>query len=238
VKLKDYATLGSLAVALYAIDQAFAGRIERAAVLVLLAWAFDAMDGLIARLTHSGNAFGAHLDDIVDHIAYTMAPAFVLFNAYVPHGRLLAFATLFLVVAVGTVRLARTATEELTYPGYWIGLPRPAFGFMIVFYLNSTLFKAPSGWIAGLPLVAVLAVLSLTQLPYRNHKAPFRRWQTVLLLLALGIGIALYPLGQMWNAALVYGLLYLASPWIILTRAGRARIADALNDGRGADLQE
>jgi CDP-diacylglycerol--serine O-phosphatidyltransferase len=238
VELKDVATLGALAVALYAVEQAFAGHIERAAVLVLLGWGFDAIDGLIARLTHSGNAFGSHLDDIVDLIAYTVAPAFVLFNAYVPHGRTVAFLLLFTVVAIGTIRLARFAAAPLSYPGYWIGLPRPAFGFMLVFFVNSSLFATPRGWLVGMLMVAVLAVLSLTRLPYRNHKRPFKRWQAAALVAILLGGIALYPLGQMWNGALMLGALYLFAPWISVSRDERARIAQALTGGTAGDAGE
>ena len=229
VKIKDLVTLGSLLVALYSVEQAFEGRLERASALVLLAWGFDALDGLVARLTRSGNEFGAHLDDIVDHFAYTVAPAFVVFNAYAPHGRLLAFVLLFAVVAGGTIRLARFATAPLSYPGYWIGLPRPAVGFMLVFFLSSSIFSMPAGPLVGVALVALLAGLSLTRLPYRNHKRPFRRWQVAALVSTLLACIALYPLGQMWNGALLLGTVYLFAPWIALTGAERRAIARALS---------
>jgi CDP-diacylglycerol---serine O-phosphatidyltransferase len=228
LKLKDLVTLGSLFVALYAVEEAFGGRLERASVMVLVAWGFDALDGLVARLTRSGNAFGANLDDLVDHFAYTVAPAFVLFNAYGPSHRVLAFVLLFTVVAVGTIRLARFATTPLSYPGYWIGLPRPAFGFMLVFFLNSSIFATASGPIAGAVLVALMAGLSLTRLPYRNHKKPFERRHAVALVAILLGCIALYPFGQMWNGALLLGTIYLCAPWIALRARERSEIARAL----------
>ncbi|MBE3073002.1 MAG: CDP-alcohol phosphatidyltransferase family protein [Acidobacteria bacterium] len=228
LKLKDLVTLGSLLLALYSVEQAFSGRTERAAVMVLLAWGFDAIDGLVARLTRSGNAFGANLDDLVDHVAYTVAPAFIVFNVYAPGGWALAFALLFTVVAVGTIRLAGFATTPLGYPGYWIGLPRPALGFNLVFFLNSSVFAMPGGRLAGAALVAVMGGLSLTRLPYRNHKKPFRRAHVVLLVGTLLGCIALYPVGQMWNGALVLGTIYLFAPWLTLSARGRAEISKAL----------
>lgn len=229
VKLKDFVTIGSLLVALYAAEQAFAGRLERASLFLVLSWAFDALDGLVARLTGTGDAFGAHLDDVVDHVAYTVAPAFVVFNAYAPHGRWLAFLLMFAMVAVGTIRLARHATTPASVPGYWIGLPRPAFGFMLVFFLNSPLFRAMWGPAIGAALVAVMSVLSLTHLPYRNHKRPFSRRQRAALV-ALLIGcVGLYPLGQAWNAASLLTGLYLLAPWIALNRTERAAIARAVS---------
>lgn len=229
LKTKDLFTLGSLFVSLYSISVAFEGRLERAAVFVLLAWAFDAADGLVARLTRSGNAFGANLDDLVDHFAYTVAPAFVLFNAWLPYGRLLAFTLLFGVIAVGTIRLARSATWPVSYPGYWLGLPRPALGFMIVFFLNSSLRRLPGGPVVGTVLVAIMAAMCLTYLPYRNHKRPFRLWQKTALVATAIACIAMYPLGQMWNGALLLGTIYLFAPWIALDASGRAEIARAVD---------
>ena len=228
VKLKDYVTLGSLVVALCSVVQSFEGHLALASVLVLLGWAFDAADGLIARLTHTGNAFGAQLDDLVDHFAYTVAPAFLVFNAYAAYDRWLALALLVVIVAIGTVRLARAATNPLHYPGYWIGLPRPAYGFMLIFLVNSSLFPQPGGPLIGVALVAVLGAMSLTRLPYRNHKRAFKRWQTFALVGTLLVCIALYPLGQMWNGALALGTIYLFAPLITLRSAERAEIARTL----------
>jgi CDP-diacylglycerol---serine O-phosphatidyltransferase len=228
VKLKDYVTLGSLAVALYSVDLAFQGRLERASVMVLLAWGFDALDGLVARLTRTGNRFGANLDDLVDHFAYTVAPAFVVFNAYAPYGEALAFALLLAVVGVGTIRLARSMTTPLSFPGYWIGLPRPAFGFMLVFLLNSSLYQYPMGRYLVVGLMVLMAGLSLTRLPYRNHKKRFRPAHTIALVATLLTCIALYPWGQMWNGAVVLGTIYLFAPWIGLSKTGRRTIEESL----------
>jgi CDP-diacylglycerol---serine O-phosphatidyltransferase len=228
LKLKDLVTLGSLVVALYSVDLAFSGQLERASVMVLLAWGFDALDGLVARLTRTGNRFGAHLDDLVDHFAYTVAPAFVVFNAYAKLNRLGAFVLLFAIVAVGTIRLARSATVTLTCRGYWIGLPRPAFGFLLVFFLNSSFFPMPAGPLIGSVLVILMAGLSLTQLPYRNHKKPFTRPRALALVGTLLACIALYPLGHMWNGAVVLGTIYLFAPWIALNGRERGEIAQSL----------
>jgi CDP-diacylglycerol--serine O-phosphatidyltransferase len=228
VKLKDYLTLGSLLVALYSVDLAFEGSLERASVMVLVAWGFDALDGLVARLTKTGNQFGANFDDLVDHFAYTIAPAFILFNACLPHGRALAFALLFAVVGVGTIRLARSMTTPMNYPGYWIGLPRPAFGFMLVFLVNSSLYHHAIGLYLVVVLVVLMAGMSLTRLPYRNHKKRFRPAHTAALVATLLACIALYPLGQMWNGAVALGTIYLFAPWIALSRPERQTIAKAL----------
>ena len=140
-KLKDYFTAGSLLVSLGAVILAFQGRIPLASFLVFVAWGFDALDGLVARLTRTRNEFGAQFDDLVDHIAYTVAPGFIVYAALGPRAWWVGLAGCFAVILLGTVRLAVANTLSLRYPGFWIGVPRPASGFLIVFVLNARLFS-------------------------------------------------------------------------------------------------
>ena len=52
-KLKDSVTTLSLLVSVASIVLAFDGRIALASFLVFVAWGFDALDGLVARLTNT-----------------------------------------------------------------------------------------------------------------------------------------------------------------------------------------
>jgi CDP-diacylglycerol--serine O-phosphatidyltransferase len=224
LKLKDWFTLGSLVVAVVAVVFAFAGDLGWACGCVMVAWAFDAMDGLVARLTRSGNRFGAALDDQVDHFAYTVAPAFIVFNAYAPTSLVLALGLCAWLLALGTIRLARGQVAPVSWPGYWVGLPRPASGFTIAFFVNSTLFTWPTMRSAGAVLLVALGLLGLTALPYRNHKKPFTPVQTAAIIAVPVVCVGLSVAGQTWNAALAASSLYLVSPWIIVSGEERARL--------------
>lgn len=233
-KLKDYFTAGSLLVSIGAVIFAFQGRIPLASFFIFVAWGFDALDGLVARLTHTKNEFGAQFDDLVDHIAYTVAPGFIVYAALGPRTWWLGLAGCFATILLGTIRLAVANTLSLRYPGYWIGLPRPASGFLIVLVLNARLVQGEAFVVGQVALIVLLAVAGLTRLPYKNHKGRLRSWEKAFPIVAIVSSVACYPIGWMWDVGLFWGTLYLCSPWLVLDAAGRAAIARALGENARA----
>jgi CDP-diacylglycerol---serine O-phosphatidyltransferase len=232
-KLKDAVTSASLLAGVVAVVLGFEGRIALASFLVLVAWGFDALDGFVARITHSQNAFGGEFDDLVDHVGYTIAPAFIVYAAFRPRAAVLGLAACFATMLLGTVRLALARLVPRSYPGYWIGLPRPATGFLIVFFLNSRLFARDwMPWPSALLFVG-LGLLGLTSLPYRNHKVALGGTMGLLLALAIGSSLAAHFVGWMWDVALGWGLLYLLSPWLLMSPRTRTTIAESLVRGKG-----
>jgi phosphatidylserine synthase len=230
-KLKDYFTAASLLVSIGSVILAFDGRLPLASFLVFVAWGFDALDGLVARLTKTKNEFGAQFDDLVDHIAYTVAPGFI---AYAALGRVawwMGLAGCFAVILFGTIRLALGNTLSLRYPGYWIGLPRPASGFVIVCLVNARAFAAGQlAWVQ-LTLVALLVVAGLTRLPYKNHKGRLRPLEKIFPVAAVASSLACFPIGWMFDVGLCWAVVYVFSPWLVLSAAERRRIAEAVNAG-------
>ena len=55
------------------------GHFTAAAWLILIAMVFDALDGLVARLTRTASNFGAALDSLCDLVTFGVAPAFLTF---------------------------------------------------------------------------------------------------------------------------------------------------------------
>jgi CDP-diacylglycerol--serine O-phosphatidyltransferase len=227
-RLKDCCTLAALGTAVYAVILAFDDNIAAASAFVILTWVFDALDGLVARLTRTGNVFGERFDDVADHVGYSVAPAFIVYAAFRGYSRPLALTLCVYIVGIGSLRLARSLTQSVSYRGYWLGLPRSAAAFMMGFFLNSQLFKVYQLWIPGAVLIGMLGALLLTYIPYRNHKAPMRGLYVVLLSLVPFVTIAAYPTGYMWDVALFFSLVYLVSPLIIVSRAERAAITAAV----------
>jgi phosphatidylserine synthase len=228
IKVKDLVTLTSLAISLWVIVEAFGGDFALASWLVFLASVVDAADGFVARLTKSANRFGAQLDDLADHFTYTVAPAFLVYRAYVPHGRPIAFALLFIVVAAGTLRLARSAAAPMKYPGWFVGLPRSANALMIVPFVNSSVFASPVGPEAGAILVILMSALGLSFLPYPNHKTGLSRTWWVIVIAIPPIVMTLHLVGQMFNAWTAVTAAYLCSPWLFWTRAERRELRETL----------
>ncbi len=230
-KLKDSVTTLSLLVSVASIVLAFDGRIALASFLVFVAWGFDALDGLVARLTNTRNQFGAQFDDLADHVAYTLAPGFLAFAALRPYQFWAAAAAGFATILLGTVRLARANTLALRYPGYWIGIPRPASGFVIVLLLNARLL-AGEQWV-WLQAAAVILVAAggLTRWPYKNHKGRLRSLERAFPIVGVASSLASYPAGWMWDVGLFWCAAYLLAPWVAVSPAERRAIALALEHG-------
>ena len=102
-----------------------------AAILLVLAGVFDALDGFVARLTNTQSDFGMQLDSIADVMNFGCAPAMLLYcYGFVTYGA--AHPTLvrmgglacFVFVACGALRLARfNVNVGRTDPRYFVGMP-------------------------------------------------------------------------------------------------------------------
>lgn len=128
--------------------------LEYAGWLIVLAAIFDALDGKVARMTHSASNFGAQLDSLADAITFGVAPALMARTLVIieqpifdtrPHPRLLFVAPiLFAICAV--LRLARYNVEHETDDPQnmggrgFVGLPSPAAAglptALVLFFFN------------------------------------------------------------------------------------------------------
>jgi CDP-diacylglycerol--serine O-phosphatidyltransferase len=145
-------TAMNIALGFYAILQSVQGSAEQphffdhAAIAILFAIPFDALDGRIARLTNTASDFGRELDSLADVITYGVAPALLAFSwgfrslpQWMPADyrvRLVQFGgfVCFLFLLCGASRLARfniTVNPVPRNPGrpgrkYFVGMPIPA----------------------------------------------------------------------------------------------------------------
>ncbi len=145
-------TAGNIALGFYAITQSLQGTstdyayFDRAALAIVFALPFDALDGRIARMTNTESDFGRELDSLADVITFGVAPSIlaytwgfrllpVLGNLHVLHRILdLGLLAAFLFLICGACRLARfnvTVNPKPSNPGrpgrrYFVGMPIPA----------------------------------------------------------------------------------------------------------------
>ncbi|MES2264122.1 MAG: CDP-diacylglycerol--serine O-phosphatidyltransferase [Pseudomonadota bacterium] len=104
---------------------------QLAAVLLVLAGVFDALDGFVARATGTSSEFGVQLDSIADVMNFGCAPAVLLYcYGFVllgpDHATLLRVGGIasFFFVACGALRLARfNVNVGRTDPRYFVGMP-------------------------------------------------------------------------------------------------------------------
>src|SRR5438477_4493077 len=77
--LPNLFTTGVLFAGFFAIVQAMNQRFDIASIAIFVAMVLDAMDGRVARWTHTASEFGAQYDSIADMVAFGAAPALIAY---------------------------------------------------------------------------------------------------------------------------------------------------------------
>lgn len=143
-----------------------------ACFLIAIAALFDALDGIMARLTRSSSKFGVELDSLADAVSFGAAPAFLTYKSglenYGIWGALLSSCLLIF----GIYRLARFNSTLTNYDKkFFYGLPIPSSALTIAsfvflfFSLNPNDQKLSQEYINALffliPLVSILMISSV-----------------------------------------------------------------------------
>jgi phosphatidylserine synthase len=188
VKLKDYVTLGNLLSGFLSVVMLIRGDYDWACYLIYIAYAFDVLDGPVARLTKQTDEFGGVFDSVCDFVSYSIAPGFIIYYAFAEQLHFwwpVAAAIGAIPVTFGTIRHALYATRHMSYPGYFIGLPRPALPLFVLALLNSSLFRNefPSpvkeiAWAVVIGVILALGIFHVKSFPFVSHHD--RRWSPLL----------------------------------------------------------
>ena len=174
-------TLANLFCGFGSIIASMEGHLDRAALFILLAGIFDALDGVIARLVNSASEFGVELDSLCDVVSFGVAPSIMLyaifFNEWLNWGLLIAsMPALFAVLRLARFNVQLTSMED---KAYFRGMPVPAAAFTIVSYVYFTHpdESIPDEWRPYL-LVGLIALTSLAMvstIKYDNMPRPTLR---------------------------------------------------------------
>jgi len=181
-----------------------------AATCILVAIIFDMLDGFVARLTKSSSEFGKQLDSLCDLVSFGVAPAVLVFMAYLPPGSHLpispraesivgetgAYMGIIYVICTA-LRLARFNTFQADRRDSFIGLPSPAAGgtlaaaVLFLQYFENKVDAPPVSPVAYFmlgPLSVALALLmiSTVRYPKNRFKAFIVKPQHAYFYLALG----------------------------------------------------
>ena len=208
-------TISSLFSGFYSMVAAINGHFQAAAIAILVAALFDALDGRVARMTGSTSSFGMELDSLCDIVSFGVAPGLLAYLwALTPYGRY-GWLAGFLYVATTALRLARfnvqTSREEES-DGNFTGLPCPAAACMIataVLFSTVVLNKTdPVRHISLLLLVYLLSYLMVSThryLSFKHFDIPkekrFHAFAAMILLLVL---LASEPHITLGVVALIY----------------------------------
>jgi CDP-diacylglycerol--serine O-phosphatidyltransferase len=167
-------TMANLCLGMLAIIFAFAGDYTRAGSFVVIGGVMDALDGRIARATHSGTRFGEELDSLVDIVSFGVAPAMIMYAALLRDEKL-SWLWPFIFIAAAAIRLAKFNVEQAgRRKTHFYGLPSPAAGMTLAtYYPFSQTDLYTQSWVATLPwqqsmrvVMVVLAVLMMSNVQY------------------------------------------------------------------------
>ncbi len=167
-------TTASLFAGFYAIVQAMNGNFEYAPLAIFIAAILDALDGRIARLTHTESDFGAEYDSLVDMVSFGLAPALIMYEWALSGMGKLGWLAAFIYTAGAGLRLARFNTQVgVADKRFFRGLPSPAaaalvVGLVWVLHANGVPGKEIS--IAALIVTVMAGVLMVSNIRYRSFK--------------------------------------------------------------------
>ena len=180
------------------------GNYNYAAWLIFIAAIFDALDGLVARLTNSSSELGVELDSLSDIISFGAAPSFLLYKTYFYSFNTWGIIISSLPLIAGGFRLARYNIQLVGFEkSFFLGLPIPTSAltiasFVLAFFNNG--YKAPfSDFI--IPMVLILAYLMISNIRYETlpkftaKGIKEKPYHYIFLVLSALLVIILYKLG-------------------------------------------
>ncbi|MBV7539382.1 CDP-diacylglycerol--serine O-phosphatidyltransferase [Duganella sp. sic0402] len=182
------------------VDNAMVGSAQDyrlAAVLLVLAGVFDALDGFVARATNTQSEFGMQLDSIADVMNFGCAPGLLLYcwgfqqlGADYPTLLRLGGMASFFFVACGALRLARfNVNVGRTDPRYFVGMPITAGAACVASVVVAWPDPAASALQGSLIVLLLFVVGSLMVSTVRFPSSKQKKSWGALVVLLINLGL-------------------------------------------------
>lgn len=147
------------------------GEYSHAAWFIIIAGAFDVLDGVMARITKSSSDFGVELDSLSDIISFGVAPSFLVYkiHLYTFEGTGILLSAMPMVF--GAMRLARFNVQLVAYDkDYFKGLPIPSVAiaicsFILTYFQDGVPVEGIEASVIA-PMVAILSLLMVSTIKY------------------------------------------------------------------------
>ena len=210
----------------YSMVSAVTGHFEVAAVMIVIAFFCDGLDGRVARASRTSSQFGVEFDSLSDVIAFGVAPAMLAFSwALRPIGSLgIAVGGLF--VLCGALRLARFNVQTATADkSRFVGLPIPGAAVMIAsLALAYSYFELDSPRMLCTlmaPITLALGGLMISRVPYPSFKTMKleKRAQVELVITMMVFAAMLFAMPQL--TAFLFSTAYVLSGPALMLRGER-----------------
>jgi CDP-diacylglycerol--serine O-phosphatidyltransferase len=147
------------------------GKFIYAAWLIIIAGIFDALDGVVARLTKSSSELGVELDSLSDVISFGAAPSFLIYKSYLFQYNAIGIIISSLLMLTGGFRLARFNIQLVGFEkSFFKGLPIPSAAITIASFCLA-FYKVPNGYPESLtgiivPMILLLSYLMISRIKY------------------------------------------------------------------------
>jgi CDP-diacylglycerol--serine O-phosphatidyltransferase len=198
--LPNLITTAGLFSGFYSVIASLRGDFLIAAIAIMAANVFDALDGRIARLTKTTSRFGIEYDSLCDLVAFGVAPGILIYRWGLEPWGTFGWLAASLYVTAGALRLARfNVLFETGEKRYFLGLPIPAAAEVIASTVMLYYFFGAEGatyrHLIVLLMVYALAGLMVSNVRYFSfkeidihHRQPF--WVLIAGILILKLLIA------------------------------------------------
>jgi CDP-diacylglycerol--serine O-phosphatidyltransferase len=156
-------TAGNMFCGFLSVLSSFDGEIVFAAWMIILAGFFDALDGMVARVSKTASRFGVELDSFADLLSFGIAPAVMFYSLKLyPMGKW-GWILGFVFVMCGAFRLARfnLGQAKLNEKHPYMGLPIPTTAITLVSYI---LFCYEIWGVIRFPKVIVTMIIAFSGL--------------------------------------------------------------------------
>ena len=163
----------------YSIIASINGDFTLAAISIMVAMLWDALDGRVARLTNTQSDFGAQYDSLADLVSFGVAPALLVYEWSLSDLGRIGWLAAFIFLACAALRLARFNTQVGTSnKRYFQGLPSPAAAGVIasMIWLKFWNFEyfdfgiVSLSYYIGVGITIVCALLMVSNVRYYSFK--------------------------------------------------------------------
>ena len=212
--LPNLLTSMSLFGGFYAMVATVDRRFTQASIAIFASCIFDALDGRVARMTHSTSRFGVEYDSLSDVIAFGVAPGLLVYMwALKGYGRF-GWLAAFLYVACGALRLARFNVQaETVQKKHFLGLPIPAAAATIaasVLFFGELHLPVEVKKIFAPILMYALGFLMVSAVRYSSFKESSafrsRHFEAVVVVVLLFVIVLIEPAIMLFTVTMAYML--------------------------------
>lgn len=219
-----FAILNSFKVASHSgVDFSYSG------IAIIIAAFLDGMDGRIARLMKAESEFGSQFDSIADVVSFGVAPAVLVYSAYLHELDRYGWLGSFMFVACAGIRLARfnVVSKQTTEKKYFKGLSSPVaaggIALLSLFHFSADHYGTK---ILILVYTIFLAGLMVSNVRFRSFKkldaAKQRPTQSLLLVVLLILLLFSFQEMALLGFFLIYLLWGLIEEFILFRRRRRS----------------